>query len=130
MSRTLRSRSAVMPTLSNSSSDVRTGPIAKIGGLEICHASTVAGGRDTGAISNRVAGSVLHQPSNRGQVGSPRCRSCTNAPASAPGPEFRYLYEHQAAKSTSQSCSAQRHVAGRVRQVPADDRARAPGPPR
>ena len=56
-----------MPTSSKSSSEVRTGPIAKIGGLEICQASAVAGGRDTGVISNRVAASVLHQPSKRGR---------------------------------------------------------------
>ena len=59
-----------MPTLSKISSEVRTGPIAKIGGLEICHASAVAGGRETGAISKRVAASVLHQPSKRGRSAS------------------------------------------------------------
>ena len=56
-----------MPTWSKISSDVRTGPIEKIGGFEICHASAVAGGRDSGVISNRVDASVLHQPSNRGR---------------------------------------------------------------
>ena len=30
--------------------------------------------------------------------------SCTNSPPIPPGPEFRYLYVHQTAKSTSQSC--------------------------
>src|SRR5262245_14930477 len=100
----LRSRSAGMPTASKISSEVRTGPIEKIGGLELCHASALGGGVATGAILNRVAGSVLHQPSNLGNDSSSRCRSWMNTPASAPGPELRYLYEHQAAKSTPQSC--------------------------
>ena len=87
----LRARSVSIPTLSKIRREVRTGPMEKIGGLEICQASAEAGGRDTGAISNRVSGSVLHQPSNRGRWGSSTCRSWTNTPDSAPGPELRYL---------------------------------------
>jgi hypothetical protein len=76
VNRRLRARSTSIPTLSNSSYDVRTGLIAKIGGFDTCHASADRGGRDSGAISNRVACSVLHQPSNRGRS-PPWCRSCT-----------------------------------------------------
>ena len=32
------------------------------------------------------------------------CFSCTKKPAKQPGPEFKYLYEHQAATSTPHSC--------------------------
>jgi kynureninase len=58
---------------------------------------------NSGRISKRVASLRPHQPSKRGNV-SRAWRACTNAPATAPGPELRYLYEHHAAKSQSLSC--------------------------
>ena len=36
--------------------------MARIGGLDSCHESAVSTGSTAGRISNRVAGSVLHQP--------------------------------------------------------------------
>ena len=66
----------------------------------------------------RLAASWPHQPSSRGirrlASSSRTCRSCTNTPDTAPGPELTYLYEHQQAKSTFQS-QLERHVAHGVR---------------
>src|SRR5204862_62976 len=54
----------------------------------------------------RVFGSLPNQPARRGRFVLVACRSCTNAPATAPGLALRYLYEHHTAKSTFQSCNA------------------------
>src|SRR6476661_10122266 len=90
------------------SSEARKGAIEKIGGLLICQPSADATGINSGSRCNRnrVFGSLPNQPANRGNFVLVACRSCTNAPATAPGPAFRYLYEHQTAKSTFQSCNA------------------------
>src|SRR5256885_7479093 len=79
----------------------------KIGGLLICQASAEGTGMNSGSRCNRkrVFGSLPNQPARRGSFVLVACRSCTNAPATAPGPAFRYLYEHQTAKSTFQSCN-------------------------
>ena len=80
-----------MPTSSKICNDASTGAIARIGGLDSCQASAVSTGSTTGPIANRVASLVLHQPCSFGSVRSARWRRCTNAPATAPGPELTYL---------------------------------------
>src|SRR4030095_16651289 len=88
-------------------SEARSGDIEKIGGLLICQPSAVGTGTNSGSKCrrNRVFGSLPHQTPKRGRLVFIACRSCTNAPATAPGPALRYLYEHQTAKSTFQSCN-------------------------
>src|SRR4051794_39860288 len=61
-------------------------------------------GRNSGSIWKRVLGSCPHQPDNRAGALS-KCFWCTKQPPIAPGPAFRYLYEHHTAKSAPQSCS-------------------------
>src|SRR5437016_12301027 len=89
-------------------SEARNGAIEKIGGLLICQPSADGTGMKSGSRCNlnRVLGSFPNQPARRGSLVLVACRSCTNAPATAPGPALRYLYEHQTAKSTFQSCNA------------------------
>src|SRR6185312_6287304 len=83
--------------------ETRSGASARIGGLDSCQPSAPGAASNSRRISKRVDSLRPHQPSNRGSL-APAYRACTNAPATAPGPEFRYLYEHQAAKSQSLSC--------------------------
>src|SRR2546430_10760534 len=80
----------------------------KIGGLLICQPSAEGTGINSGSRCKRkrVFGSLPNQPAKRGSLVFVAWRSCTNTPATAPGPALRYLYEHQAAKSTFQSCKA------------------------
>src|SRR5262249_52936918 len=79
----------------------------KIGGMLICQPSADGTGIKSGSKCKRkrVFGSFPNQPASRGNLVLLACRSCTNAPATAPGPALRYLYEHHTAKSTFQSCS-------------------------
>lgn len=56
-------------------------------------------------ILNRVLKSWPHHPAKRGISKLYACFSWTKRPPIPPGPELRYLYEHQQAKSTSQSWS-------------------------
>ncbi|KAG1373333.1 hypothetical protein G6F59_018511 [Rhizopus arrhizus] len=84
-------RRAAMPARSNRSSDARSGARPRIGGLLSCQPSAPVAGMNCGAIWKRVASSWPHQPAKRGRVVSRWCRSCTNAPATAPGPLLRYL---------------------------------------
>src|SRR4029453_5305022 len=88
-------------------SEARNGAIAKIDGLLICQPSADATGMNSGSRCNRnrVFGSLPNQPASRGNFVLVAGCSGTNAPATAPGPAFRYLYEHQTAKSTFQSCN-------------------------
>src|SRR4029077_5886262 len=98
---------SIPPASSKIASEARNGAIEKIGGLLICQPSADATGLNSGSRCNRnrVLGSLPNQPANRGNFVLVACRSCTNAPATAPGPAFRYLYEHQAAKATHQACN-------------------------
>ncbi len=91
VSRRLRSRSASMPTSSKIRSEASTGAIARIGGLDTCQESAVSTGSRTGPIAKRVASAALHHPCSLGSERSARCRSCTKAPATAPGPALTYL---------------------------------------
>src|SRR5207253_248307 len=102
-----RSRS-IPPASSKIASDARSGAIEKIGGLLICQPSADGTGMKSGSRCNlnRVFGSFPNQPASRGNFVFVAWRSWTNAPATAPGPALTYLYEHQTAKSMSQSCSA------------------------
>src|SRR5437868_5298809 len=100
----LLARRAAMPISSNMRSEHSTGAMARMGGLDSCQESAESTVSTTGLISNLVAGSVLHHPASLGRLRSDRCRSWTKAPATPPGPPFKYLYEHHAAQSTSQSC--------------------------
>ena len=65
--------------------------MAMIGGFESCQPSAFGRGAKSGPISKRVSGSLPHQPPKRGIDVSRAWRSCTKAPATAPGPELRYL---------------------------------------
>ncbi len=121
MSRMLRSRNAVIPTLSNSSSDVRSGLIARIGGLEICHASALAGGRAT----------VRHLEARRSSGAPPALE------ARQPGDIEMALVDERSGDRTRTGVEVlvrapggevdapvvqrQRHVAGGVGEVPADE---------
>src|SRR6185503_14325007 len=98
---------SIPPASSKTESDARNGAIEKIGGLLICQASADGTGTNSGSRCNlnRVFGSLPNQPASRGNFVFVACRSCTNAPATAPGPAFKYLYEHHTAKSTFQSCN-------------------------
>src|SRR5205809_2543152 len=99
---------SIPPASSKIASDARNGAIEKIGGLLICQPSADATGINSGSRCrrNRVLGSLPNQPASRGSFALVACRSCTNTPPIAPGPAFKYLYEHQTAKSTFQSCNA------------------------
>src|SRR5262249_10313303 len=100
-------RASVPPASSKIESDARSGAIEKIGGLLICQPSAQPTGTNSGSRCslNRVFGSFPNQPASRGSFVFVPWRSCTNAPATAPGPAFKYLYEHHTAKATFQSCS-------------------------
>src|SRR5207244_9157325 len=90
------------PASSKMASEARSSAIEKIGGLLICQPSADGTGTNSGSRCkrNRVFGSFLNHPASRGNLVFVAWRSCTNAPATAPGPAFRYLYEHQTANST------------------------------
>src|SRR5437762_12314233 len=96
------------PASSKMDSEARNGAIEKIGGLLICHPSADGTGMNSGSRCNRnrVFGSFPNQPAKRGNFWLVACRSCTNAPATAPGPALSDLYEHNPAKSTFQLCTA------------------------
>src|SRR5439155_26670012 len=96
---------SIAPASSKVSSEARSGAMEKIGGLLICQPSADGTGMNSGSRfnRNRVFGSFPNQPASRGNFLFVSWRSCTNAPATAPGPAFKYLYEHQTAKSTFQS---------------------------
>src|SRR5213593_4718709 len=96
------------PASSKIAREARRGAIDKIGGLLICQPSADTTGTNSGSRCkrNRVFGSLPNQPARRGNLVLVACRSCTNAPAAAPAPAFKYLYEHHTAKSTFQSCNA------------------------
>src|SRR4029450_11466101 len=100
-------RASIPPASSKVARDARNGAIEKIGGLLICQPSADATGINSGSrcSRNRVFGSFPNQAANRAHFVLVACRSSTNAPPTAPGPAFRYLYEHQTAKSTFQSCN-------------------------
>src|SRR6059058_4761813 len=95
------------PASSKIDSEARNGAIEKMGGLLICQPSADGTGTNSGSRCkrNRVLGSFPKHPASRGNLVFVAWRSCTNAPATAPGPAFRYLYEHQTAKSTFHSCN-------------------------
>src|SRR5438093_4556696 len=102
-------RSGAIPRASSKiASEARNGAIEKIGGLLICQPSADGTGTNSGSRCkrNRVFGSLPNQPARRGNLVFVACRSCTNAPATALGPAFKYLYEHHTAKSTFQLCNA------------------------
>ena len=130
VSRWLRSRSAVMPTLSKIASEVRTGPRARIGGLDTCQAAASAGGpghrghlepglrlRAPPAVEARqvAVGEVALVDERAGQ----RARAGVEVLVRAPGREVDVPV-----------VQLQRHVPGRVREVPAHDRAGARARPR
>src|SRR4029453_19394771 len=95
-------RASIPPASSKVARDARNGAIEKIDGLLICQPSADATGINSGSRCNRnrVFGSLPNQPASRGNFVLVACRSCTKAPATAPGPAFRYLYEHKTKQST------------------------------
>src|SRR5437667_4595809 len=97
---------SIPPASSKIASEARNGAMEKMGGLLICQPSADGTGMNSGSRCkrNRVFGSFPNQPARRGNLVLVACRSCTNTPATAPGPALRYLYEHHTAKSTFQSC--------------------------
>jgi hypothetical protein len=102
-------------------------------------------GSNEGGMAKRVAGLWPHQPARSGPLKPPAvCDEWTKRPATAPAPPFRYLYEHQTAKSAGHGSgvsllgwtSARKeartdapvvqlewNIANRVSEVPADDAA-------
>src|SRR5256886_17313125 len=94
--------------------EARSGAIDRIGGLLICQPSAEGTGMNSGSrcMRKRVFGSLPNQPASRGNLVLDACRSCTNAPATAPGPALRYLYDNHAPKSTFQSGTAKGTLPG------------------
>mmetsp|Transcript_32272 Transcript_32272/g.89114 ORF Transcript_32272/g.89114 Transcript_32272/m.89114 type:complete len:229 (-) Transcript_32272:746-1432(-) len=77
-------------------------------GLDIMKLWAPGDGMKRCSISKRSSFRWPHQPARRVKVWSSLYRSWTNAPAMLPGPEFKYLYVHQHAKSQPQSWSWRR----------------------
>src|SRR4029077_6253777 len=98
---------SIPPASSKIVSEARNGAIAKIGGLLICQPSADGTATNSGSRCNRnrVFGSLPNQTASRGKLLLVAGRSGANAPATAPCPAFRNLYEPQTAKSTFQSCN-------------------------
>src|SRR6478609_6648199 len=86
-------RSPSIPASWKMAREARRGAIDRIGGLLICHPSAEGTGMNSGSrcMRKRVFGSLPNQPARRGKFVLVACRSCTKAPATAPGPALRYL---------------------------------------
>ena len=96
--------------------------MAKMGGLDSAQASAVAGGSETGAIWNRVASRVVHQPSNRGRSAGEVALVDEHARHGA-RPAVEVLVRAPRREVDVPVVQRERDVAGGVREVPAHDAA-------
>ena len=112
-----------MPTASKSSSDARSGANASTGGVETCQPTAPGRGTKPGSMRKRVAGSLPHQPASRGSDASLAWRAWTNAPAGPARPGVDVLVVAPGRPVDAPRAELERHVADRVREIPADHRA-------